>query len=331
MIILFDLRNVGLGDNGGSLTLIKSGNTLQDMGHDVYFIDGGKNKHTWARLDCEHIITHHNDDIPSADVIIATGYKSVAKTVSAPDRCGIKAHWIRGWETWIFPLKKIVSKILEAPTIKLVNSLGLKQKLKNYNFKSKIIYPGYDFKELHPLGVRENNKSFVIGGLYTSGKHENIKRPGWIIETYEHMKEKYNDVELWMFGNNKPRTRIIDNYFQRPTTDAKQYMYNSIDVWLSPAIQEGLHMPPAEAMMTNCPVVGVDAELSGTHDYLINGITGIVSNNNIKDFMKSVEKMYLDKEMRLDMGKRARLKIKEIGNRRKNMKILVNYIKELSE
>jgi len=42
MDIIFDLRNVGLGNNGGSLTLIKSGNTLQEMGHCVCFIDSGK-------------------------------------------------------------------------------------------------------------------------------------------------------------------------------------------------------------------------------------------------------------------------------------------------
>jgi len=329
MKIIFDLRNVGLGNQGGSLTLIKSGNTLQDMGHEVYFIDSGKNKHTWARLETEHVIIHHNDDIPSADAIIATGYKSVAKTVSAPDRCGIKAHWIRGWETWQYPPKKIISKILEAPTIKLVNSLGLKQKLKNYNFKSKVIRPGYDLKEIYPTDARINNKSFIIGGLYTSGKHENIKRPDWIIKAYEYMKEKYGDIELWMFGNNEPRIRVMDNYFCRPNPDAKQYFYNNVDLWLSTSIQEGLHIPPAEAMMTQCPVVGVDVELSGTHDYLSNGITGIVSNNNIKDFMKCVEKLYLDRELRLDMGKRARLKVEEIGNREKNMKKLVSYLSGL--
>ena len=134
MIILFDLRNVGLGNNGGSLTLIKSGNTLQDMGLEVYFIDSGKNKHTWEKLECEHIIASKNGHIPDADFIIATGYKSVAKTVSTPGRCGHKAHWIRGWETWQYPPKKIVAYVLKAPTIKLVNSLGLKRKLKTFSF-----------------------------------------------------------------------------------------------------------------------------------------------------------------------------------------------------
>jgi glycosyltransferase involved in cell wall biosynthesis len=328
MRILFDLRNVGLGNNGGSLTLIKSGNTLQDMGNEVYFIDTGKNKHTWVALEVEHIIAHNDDDIPSADVIIATGYKSVAKTVSAPDRCGLKAHWIRGWETWQYPPKKIVSKILEAPTVKLVNSIGLRDMLKYYNFKSQIIRPGYDLTDIYPTNSRKKGR-FVIGGLFTRGKHEHIKRTKWVFDAYKQLKSKYHDIDLWMFGNDQIAQGYVDNYMCRPTMDAKQYFYNSIDVWLSPAIQEGLHMPPAEAMMAGCPVVGVDAPLSGTHDYLIDGITGIVSENKFESFVKNLERIYLEKELRLDMGKRARVKIEEIGNRKKNMKQLVKYIKGL--
>jgi glycosyltransferase involved in cell wall biosynthesis len=330
MRILFDLRNVGLGNNGGSLTLIKSGNTLQDMGNEVYFIDTGKNKHTWVALEVEHIIAHNDDDIPSADVIIATGYKSVAKTVSAPDRCGLKAHWIRGWETWQYPPKKIVAYVLQAPTLKLVNSLGLKQTLKDYNFKSKIIRPGYDLKELYPTNSR-GKKNFIIGGLFTSGKHERIKRTSWVINTYRELNKKYSNIDLWMFGNTRMPPGVASHFIHRPTIDAKLYFYNNVDVWLSPAIQEGLHMPPAEAMMTGCPVVGVDAPLSGTHDYLINGLTGYVTENNPESFLKHVEELYLDNELRQDMGKRARLKVEEIGSRKQNMQKLVDYIEGLIE
>ena len=325
MNITFDLRTVGLGNNGGSLTLIKSGNTLQNMGHDVCFIDTGKNKHTWEKLECEHIVVHNNKQIPDADFLIATGYKSVAKTVSAPGRCGHKAHWIRGWETWQMPPKKIVAYILEAPTIKFVNSIGLERRLKDYNFKSTIIRPGYDLKDLTPNKKGNKKHSFIIGGLYTKGKHEQIKRSRWVLSTYKYLKKKYHNVDLWMFGNNTIPGGLVDNYFYRPTMDAKQYMYNNISIWLSPAIQEGLHMPPAEAMMTGCPVVGVDAELSGTHDYLINGETGIVTDNNLDAFIKGVEKMYLEKNERKKMGKNARKKIEELGDREFNMQKLIDY------
>ena len=40
-------------------------------------------------------------------------------------------------------------------------------------------------------------------------------------------------------------------------------------------MSEGLHLPPAEAMMTECAVVGTEAELSGIQDYIIPDETGL--------------------------------------------------------
>ena len=323
------MRRVGLGNNGGSLTLIKSGNALVDMGHDVYFVDGGSNQHTWAKLNAEHIVVKRNNKIPDADVIIATGYKSVATTVSAPSRCGLKAHYIRGWETWQMPEKKIVKSILSAPTLKIVNSLCLKDKLKFYNIDSFIIRPGYDFEDLFPMNCRNRkNKNFtVIGGLYTKGKHEKIKRTSWIFNTYDYLKKKHK-VKLWMFGNEPIPNKMVDEYFLSPSKVYKNSFYNSVDIWLAPAMQEGLHMPPAEAMLTECPVVATSAPMSGTQDYMLHKSTGLVSDDNINSFIKCAEKLCIDIEERKQMGKNARERILNIGSRKQNMQKLVDYILE---
>ena len=132
MKIIFDLRRVGLGNQGGSSTLVKSGNTLVNMGHEVIFVDSMKNKHTWTPLEAKHIRRHDDKNLPDGDVIIATGYKSVSKTMKAPAKCGIKAHWIRAWEHWQYSEKDIVDKVLKPDTIKLVNSICLQNKLKKY-------------------------------------------------------------------------------------------------------------------------------------------------------------------------------------------------------
>jgi glycosyltransferase involved in cell wall biosynthesis len=68
-------------------------------------------------------------------------------------------------------------------------------------------------------------------------------------------------------------------------------LFNHVDIWLATSMLEGLHMPPAEAMITGCPVVGTDAEMSGTEDYLVHNKTGIVTNNDVISFIKGVEKL----------------------------------------
>ena len=217
MRIIFDLRRVGLGNNGGSSTLIHSGNTLVGMGHEVYFIDSMRNQHTWTSLKGRHIIIRNEKRIPDADVIIATGYKSVGLTVKTPDRCGLKIHWIRAWEHWQMSDSIIVERILKTPTIKIVNSICLKNKLKKFGFDSHIIRPGYDLKELFPRHIREENKNIIVGGLYRAGVHGNRKRTAWLFSTARHLKTKHRNVKFWLFGSEKdPGDHLIDKYVRNP-------------------------------------------------------------------------------------------------------------------
>ena len=333
MKIIFDLRNVGLGNQGGSSTLVKSGNTLVKMGHEVIFIDSGKNQHTWDKLLADHKIIKNQSQVPNADFIIATGYKSVSETCLAPKAAGIKCHWIRGWEQWQGSETWIINKILKSPTIKLVNGICLQKKLKSFGIGSYLIRPGYDFENFTIMNLRTDRNCLVIGGLNKQSKHVNTKRTAWVFETVKGLKRKYgNKIKLWMFGmDNLPTGAVVDHYVKNPTIHEKNILYNNVDIWLATSMLEGLHIPPAEAMMTECCVVGTNAELSGTEDYLVNNETGIVSNNDLNSFIYEVDKLSQNKNLRKLLGKNARNKILELGNRKQNMQILIDLFSNLKE
>lgn len=326
MRIIFDLRNTGLGNQGGSATLVNCANTLVELGYEVYVVDSMKNQHTWTPLLAKHMI----DRLPDADVIIATGYQSVRATVKAPTRCGVKFHYIRAWETWQMPEQAIVKNILQQPTIKIVNGIGLQKKLKSYNIDSKIIRPGYDLEDFYPEIEKTSPPiSIILGGVYRAGKFANIKRTGWIFRVASEIKKKIKNVELWMFGTEpNPKNSVIDKYFRSPSKEDKQYFYNMVDIFLAPTQQEGLHIPPAEAMLTKCAVVGTNAELSGMQDYLIHEVTGLVSDNNFQSFSTNVERLVINEKFRKDLGINGRMKILLIGDRKRNMKKMVEYFKE---
>ncbi len=325
MKIIFDLRNVGLGHNGGSLTLIKSGNALHDMGHKVYFIDSGKNQNTWEPLKPEHIIVRKPSQIPDADMIIATGYKSVKPTVQASERCGIKAHWIRAWETWQMPEEQIVKKILKAPTMKLVNSICLHNKLLQYDVASYIVRPGYDFEHLYPRSIRQFNPTPIIGGLYREGVHGQRKRTQWLFETVRTLRDQGVNVKFWLMGSEKAPT-YVDRYLRQPTMEQKNDFYNYVDIWMAPTMSEGLHLPPAEAGMTACPCVATNAPLSGTQDYVIHQRTGYVSKNNLKSFIDAVDMMIHNPNIRRKYGQNMLARLSEIGDRKKNMQKIIDII-----
>ena len=153
MHIIFNLINVSLGNNGGSLTLIKSANTLKELGYDVSIIDSGKNQHTWTPLNVSHLKIKSVNDIPNGDIIIATGFNSWKHTLNLPERCGKKYTWVRGWELWNAPEKNIVSILSNTKMTKLVNSICLKNKLLSYKIESQIIYPGNDLEDIYPINT----------------------------------------------------------------------------------------------------------------------------------------------------------------------------------
>jgi len=332
MRIIFDLRNVGLGNNGGSSTIVNSANALRVLGYYPFIVSTTKNFHTWTELTVPHIRPRTVDDIPDADAIIATGYKSVKATINAPKRLGIKMHWIRGWETWQMHEREIVEKVLKAPTVKIVNSNCLKDKLKSYGVDSHIIRPGYDVDNYDDLKIRQDNKNLIIGGLYNENRSNQAKRTNWVWETVYKLKTVNKDIGFWMFGDHKrPSGFLVDNYVRRPTLPEKNVFYNHINIWLAPTGLEGLHIPPAEAMLTGCPVIGTNSQMSGMQEYLINMKTGIVAENNMDAFINATKELIDKKDLQIKFGKNAREEVLKIGSRHQNMEKLVQLIQRLKD
>lgn len=321
--------NCGLGNNGGSNTIIKSANSLKKLGNDVKIIDTGKNQNTWSKLEIDHLIIKDISQIPKYDIIIGTGFNTIFSTIKINEEiCKNKLFWIRGWETWKFSEDDIVKKIMNNDIVKIVNSICLKNKLKKYNIDSYIIRPGNDLNLYKDLNIRNKSK-IIIGGLYNL-KHQKIKRMDWIFESVKVLKNKFNNIELWMMGNDKiSNLGAIDKYYHSPNEKEKLNFYNNIDIWLAPTSQEGLHLCPQEAMLCGCLVIGTNAEMSGIQDYLINNETGIVSENNIQSFIDNCIKVVKEKNKYKIITNNGKNKIIELGDREKNMTEFLILVKNI--
>jgi glycosyltransferase involved in cell wall biosynthesis len=327
--ILFNLLDCGLANNGGSDTIVRSANTLVDMGHEVSIIDNIPNRYTWGELKAEHRIIRGKDDIPKSDTVIHTGFKTVKRFGWFIYHYPKQFHWIRGWETWTYPEEYIVNDILEHPVVHIVNSIQLKRKLKKHGFKSHLVRPGYDFDMDRDI-VREEASSYtVLGGLYSGKENKRAtKRIDWIFKTVEKLKQDFK-IDLWMFGiDEDPNNKLIRNYAKEPNAVLKDFIFNAVDIWLAPTELEGLHRPPVEAMLTECPVVGTNAELSGMADYLVHEETGLVADNNLDSFIDNVRRLVEDKGLRVKLGKQARQKILSLGNRETNMHKMVKVLEQ---
>lgn len=327
MKIIINLIGVGAGNNGGSHTLIQSANTLHELGEEVVIIDSGQCKYTWDKIKVPYLHVSDVNDI-NGDVIIATGTGSINSINKS--KIKNKYHWIRGFETWNLPEDKLINILKKSPTKKIVNSICLQKKLKKYKIHSEIIRPGHNFEDFYPLNIRQNNKRVVLGGLFNQGSKRSKKRTEWIYNCFNILKKKY-DLDLWLFGTDGIPLFEYTTFMRNPSIQDKNFLYNNVDIWMSPSELEGLHIPPAEAMLTECSAVGNNSEMSGTEDYLIDHETGLVSENNFESFMSNIEILIIHKIVRKDLGQSARKMILSLGNRKENMKKMIEYLKEKND
>jgi hypothetical protein len=331
MKITFNLQGVGLADNGGSATIVNSANVLSKLGHKVTLVSEKENQFTWAELDGPEYVKTNGTvaDYSDSHVLVATGVHSVQHVLNAPSRKGSKFWWIRAHESWAINEATLRLYYQNSQLQLIANSQCLKAYItsKIRNLPISVARPGMDLEQFRPTIGRiwKGKVKFTLGGLYCDKPR---KRTQWITEIYEACKARSVPVDLHLFGTHKkPIGTGASKYLKSPNKDMLRRFYNNIDFWLAPTESEGLHMPPQEAMLCHCVVIGANEPLSGMKDYLMEksnfGKTGFVMNH----WNDAVDIIYdhwgKDREELQYISENGRNQILSMGNREDNMKKLI--------
>ena len=311
MKIVFNSLNSGLGNNGGSQTIIKCVETIEQLGHQCNIVATVDN-FTW--FDHKPVISY----IPlDTDIIVATACTTVENTLSS--RIEKKAWYIRGHESWACNEDRL-GKYYNAGLFNIVNSKNLKQKLASYGADSIVIYQGLDFNLWKDGELRSNNK-IRIGCLYNK---KSTKR--WIdfIELARILgTEKYEYIGI---GNNVRNDPFLTYFKSNASIKELNDIYSSCHIWFAPTELEGLHNIPMEAALCGCLIVCNDSTLNGMgFDYAFNDNTAMVYEaRNIEhaaDLIKHPNWAVIER-----MNNHL---INNIGSREKNMKKLIELFKKL--
>lgn len=327
MRITFQLQETDLANNGGSSTIVNSANMLCALGHEVNLVMSEENRFSWFPLEGPRGIITKGKNYPNAEVIIATGAKSVRHVLGASQSKGKKYWYVRAHEDWVLPEENILELYRNRKLSLLVNSVDLQKYIKRrVERDSVIIHPGQDLDKFYPTKERDwNKKEWVLGGLYNIKPRKRFK---WIQEIYEQLKLKGVPIKLKLFGTYKlPKSIECDEYLFRPSKRELRKFYNSIDFWLAPTKSEGLHIPPQEIMLCGGIVIGANEPLSGMSDYLDHGVTGMRFSHwpeavgMLLNLVKNEKKMVL-------LSKQGREKIISLGDRKQNMEKMISYFKQ---
>ena len=302
MRIIFNLFNVGLGNNGGSRTLIKSAETLCRMGHNVVLFINSKNNYTWERID-KSVEVINGNKMPRGDVIVATGIGSVKSTVCS--NFAKKYYFIRGYEIWKKPKKVLLNSYRSLNCI--VNSDWLLQMLKNNGINSCLVYNGLDFDDFFNMNI------------------ERLSDVGCLSQ--RKITKRY-DLAVAAAKECSVSPVVLNETIKNPTPKKLNQWYNSIKVWLSTSELEGLHNPPMEASLSGCGLVANDHVRSGTSDYSIHNKTALVYEaGDVHDASNCIRALLRDSSMREELNfNMINLLKNKIGTRNKNMNKFLKII-----
>ena len=304
----------GLGNNGGSQTIIKSCATLNKLGFKSEIVSEIDN-FTWF---------NHRKPINSipknASAIVATGCGTVEHTSNL--KFTKKYWWIRAHEDWVFNDKKLLSLYNKKNIINLVNSNGLGKKIESLGCAQPyhVVYQGIDLDLWENLNLRRKNKKIKIGCLHTHQPRKNWQE--FVALAKKLGTEKYEYIGM---GSSIAKDPFLSSFTTNASKSQLKEIYSSCDIWFAPTKNEGLHNVPMEASLCGALIVCSDRSDNGMiHDYAFNNRSAFVY-SNLDEAISIIETKKREENLHI-IQESQRIISQDIGTREHNMQKLINLI-----
>lgn len=227
-----------------------------------------------------HYVDRHRpilaQDVPDADVIVATWWETAEWIDAMPRRKGARAYLIQGYEADLVEegTRERVLRTWDLPFTRVVISSWLGRLVEERTGEAPILVPnsvdGAQFdapprgKQVRPtLGLSFSStwiKGFDIGA-----------------EVVRRVRAELPDLRVVCFSAEKPPREVLQwmEHTQRPAQDVIPQLYASCDVWLSTSRQEGFGLPALEAMACRTPLVST--RYGGPADFVREGENGFLA------------------------------------------------------
>jgi glycosyltransferase involved in cell wall biosynthesis len=217
-----------------------------------------------------------DDDVPEADVVVATWWETAEWAASLSAWKGAKAYFLQQYEAnFGFPEDRVAAT-WRLPMHKIVASRWLADLAKSrFNDPVCSIVPnGVDYALFH-APPRGRQPVPTVGLMYSTAA---VKGCDVSLAAVHTVKQHLANLKLLTFGMDELSDRLPlpdgTHYVYMPTQEQIREAYAQCDVWLCGSRSEGFHLPPHEAMACRCPVVS--SRVGGPMDMIRDGVNGYV-------------------------------------------------------
>ena len=230
-------------------------------------------------LDVQHQVLDRwrpivDNDVPDADVIVATWWETAEWVGNLSEAKGAKAYFIQHHEVFDYLPKERVAATWSLPMHKITISQWLLDLAQTqYGDGNVSLVPNSVDTEQFYAPPRGKQIIPTVGMLYSLAYWKGCDVS---FKAFSLAAQKLPELRLIAFGWDAPSADLPlpvgIEYIQRPAQKVINDIYASCDVWLCGSWSEGFHLPPLEAMACRCPLVST--RVGGPLDIVEDGING---------------------------------------------------------
>jgi len=242
--------------------------------------------------------------LPEADALIATAWQSALPVAEAPDRCGSKFYFIQHYESLYHGSADRVDATYRLPLTKIVISTWLGEIMASrFGSAAEVIVTPVDTTLFHPVPVERADDLTRVLMLHHEYEWKGVADG---IEAFTRVKKRCPSLRLVGFGLKAPRRDLpYDEFFENLPQTRLAWLYSRCPIYCCPSWDEGLGMPPMEAMACGAALCTYDN--GGCRDYAIDDATALVApRRDVDALARTLTRLTEDKDLRERIGRQGR-------------------------
>ncbi len=220
-------------------------------------LDGGN--FAWTILPHNGPVTDR--DVPNADLIIATWWKTANWVHNLAASKGKKIYFCQHYETHSYFAKNDVEATYFYPMPQICVSDWVRQQVKSLTGRSgqRVVMNGVNVEQF-TAPARAKNPHIKLGFMYSPMAWKGIDI---IVDALSIAKQRYPNITAICFGSKSPVGSLLlpswIDFRKNPKQQEIAEIYSQCDGWLFASRVEGFGLPILEAMACRTPVIATPA------------------------------------------------------------------------
>jgi glycosyltransferase involved in cell wall biosynthesis len=234
--------------------------------------------------------------LPDGDVVLATAWQSAPVAAAAPARCGRGFYLVQHYESLYHGHAAAVDATYRLPLRKIAISTWLADVMRErFGSAADVVVTPVDREQFHRVDARAEPPHPRVLMLHHEYAWKGVADG---LEAVGRVRARVPSLRLVGFGVKRPRFPLpYDEFHENPPQDRLAELYSGADIYLCPSWDEGLGMPPMEAMACGAALVTYDN--GGCRDYARDGDTALVARRrDIEDLAAKLERVATDGALR---------------------------------